>query len=70
MAGKLGVESINQQDGQILLSFPEENPLPQPWMTTEPTRFGESTIWLNFDLDTPDWEERLFGIMTDFTRKD
>jgi transcription-repair coupling factor (superfamily II helicase) len=70
LAGKLGVDSINQQDGQILLNFPEEHPLPQPWMTTEPTRFGESTIWLSFDLNTPDWEEKLLGIMTDFTRKD
>lgn len=70
LAGKLGMDSINQQNGQILLNFPEESPLPQPWMTTEPTRFGESTIWLSFDLSTPDWAERLLGIMTDFTQKD
>ncbi len=63
LAEQAGLESINLYRGQIILQYPEEAPLPQPWMVRGPARFGESSIWLQLDLEAEGWLDRLAPLL-------
>jgi len=67
LAEEVGLESISLQRGQLLLQYPEEAALPQPWMVSEPARFGESSVWLKFNLEDPEWDRRLLTVLEALT---
>jgi transcription-repair coupling factor (superfamily II helicase) len=50
-----GIESISVQNGQIILGYPEDKALPQPWEFNQKVRFGESAVWLSIKLKDEDW---------------
>lgn len=63
LAGKIGLESVSLQNDQLVLTYPEEAPLPQRWELDPGVRIGESSLWLNFNLEHPGWRERLIKVM-------
>ncbi|MDZ7843843.1 MAG: transcription-repair coupling factor [Anaerolineales bacterium] len=63
LAEKVGLESVSLQYDQLVLSYPEEAPLPQRWELDPGVRFGESSLWLNFNLEGPEWRDRLIAVM-------
>jgi len=63
LAGEVGVEAVLIQNDQITLQYPEGHPLPQPWEVGPEARIGESTLWLNFNLEEKGWFERLVELL-------
>lgn len=63
LAEEIGVETITVQNKQITLQYPEDHPLPQRWEVGPDVRFGESTLWLNFNLEDQDWFRKLGEVL-------
>ncbi len=63
LAERAGVESIYLQYGRITLGFPEGKPLPQPWEFPARVKFGESCVWLPFDLSGEEWFNELLEVL-------
>jgi transcription-repair coupling factor (superfamily II helicase) len=67
LAEVAGLEGISIQNGQINLQYPEGKPLPQPWEFDIKPRFGESSVWIPFDLKSGDWVGKLLTILEGLT---
>jgi transcription-repair coupling factor (superfamily II helicase) len=63
LAESAGLESISVQNRQITLGYPEGKALPQPWEFELKVRFGESTVWLPFDLKDQGWVQGLKSVL-------
>jgi transcription-repair coupling factor (superfamily II helicase) len=63
LAEEIGLETISIQNEQITLQYPEDHPLPQRWEVGPDVRLGESTLWLNFNLEDRNWFHKLVEVL-------
>ena len=63
LAEHAGIESISVENQQIILGYPEDKALPQPWEFKQKVRFGESTVWLPIQPGEKDWLRELNAVL-------
>ncbi len=63
LAEAVGLDNISVQNEQITLQYPEDHPLPQRWEVGPGVRLGESTLWLDFNLEDEGWFDKLVDVL-------
>jgi len=70
LARKVGLESVALHREQIVLHYPEGAALPQNWEVPPGVRFGEHSLWLDFNLQDEKWVDRLLSLLDGLVYED